>query len=53
MKKNNHILVNTYNSLLYNNHGLDFTDLIVKIKELFNSLQVVEVLRNKYTGEFF
>ncbi|MDD7794476.1 3'-5' exonuclease [Clostridium sp. 'White wine YQ'] len=43
-----HILVNSYNSLLYNNHGLDFIDLIVKTKELFNNKEVVEALRNKY-----
>ncbi|WP_238883315.1 3'-5' exonuclease [Clostridium sp. YIM B02551] len=43
-----HILVNSYNSLLYNNHGLDFIDLIAKTKELFNSEEVVEALRNKY-----
>ncbi|MBL4933073.1 3'-5' exonuclease [Clostridium paridis] len=43
-----HILVNSYNSLLYNNHGLDFIDLIAKTKELFNNNEVVEALRNKY-----
>ena len=43
-----HILVNSYNSLLYNNHGLDFIDLIVKTKELFQSKEVTEALRNKY-----
>ncbi len=42
------ILVNTYNSTLHSNHGLDFADLIVKTKELFNSSQVVEAIRNKY-----
>ncbi|MDP4145274.1 MAG: 3'-5' exonuclease [Bacillota bacterium] len=46
--KMGHVLVNTYNSLLYNNHGLDFTDLIVKTKELFNNPSVVEALRRKY-----
>lgn len=47
-QESGHILVSTYNALLYNNHGLDFTDLIVKTKELFNTSKVVEVLRNKY-----
>jgi DNA helicase-2/ATP-dependent DNA helicase PcrA len=48
LREKGHILVNTYNSLLSNNHGLDFTDLIVKTKEVFNSSEVVEALRNKY-----
>lgn len=48
LKNNGDILVNTYNSSLHNNHGLDFTDLIVKTKELFNIREVVEALRNKY-----
>lgn len=43
-----HILVCTYNSLLLNNHGLDFTDLIVKTKELFNIPGVIKELRNNY-----
>jgi len=42
------ILVCTYNSLLLNNHGLDFTDLIVKTKELFNIPEVVKEIRNNY-----
>ncbi|SHH89945.1 3'-5' exonuclease [Clostridium grantii] len=48
LENSGHILVNTYNSLLYNNHGIDFTDLIVKTKELFNNKEVIEVLRKKY-----
>lgn len=42
------ILVNTYNSTLYKNHGLDFTDLIIKTMELFNYEDVVKELRSKY-----
>ena len=48
LQENGHILVNNYNSLLHDNHGLDFTDLILKAKELFNNSQVVEVFINKY-----
>ncbi|GAB6169898.1 3'-5' exonuclease [Clostridium carnis] len=42
------ILVNTYNSLLHNNHGLDFADIIVKVKELFKSKDVIFKLSEKY-----
>lgn len=48
LEEKGHILVNTYNSLLNNNHGLDFTDLVIKTKELFNNKEVVEALRDKY-----
>ncbi|MEQ8199098.1 MAG: UvrD-helicase domain-containing protein, partial [Clostridiaceae bacterium] len=36
-KEKGHVLVNTYNSMLYNNHALDFTDLIVKTKEIMEN----------------
>ncbi|WP_242655159.1 3'-5' exonuclease [Clostridium cellulovorans] len=43
-----HILVSSYNRLLSENHGLDFTDLIVLTKELFENQQVVSALRERY-----
>jgi DNA helicase-2/ATP-dependent DNA helicase PcrA len=48
LREKGHSIVNTYNLLLLNNHGLDFTDLIGRTKELFNIPQVVKVLRSKY-----
>ncbi len=48
LKDKGNILVNSYNSLLYHNHGLDFTDLIIKTKELFNNVEVVNSYRNRY-----
>ncbi|AKN29913.1 ATP-dependent DNA helicase [Clostridium carboxidivorans P7] len=42
------IFVNSYNSLLYHNHGLDFADLIIKAKELFNNPEVVNSYINRY-----
>jgi len=48
LKENGHIIVNNYNSLLMNNHALDFSDLIVKTKELFNIREVTCALRIKY-----
>ena len=48
LEERGHILVNTYNASLSDNHGLDFTDLIIKTKELFSIPQVIEALRNKY-----
>ena len=43
-----HIIVNTYDVLLLNNHGLDFIDLIVKTKELFDIPEVISGIRSKY-----
>ncbi len=48
LKDKGMILVNTYNSTLYKNHGLDFTDLIIKTMELFKCKDVVKELRYKY-----
>lgn len=48
LREKGNLLVNTYNSLLYSNHGVDFTDLIVKTMEVFKSKEVVEAIRGKY-----
>jgi len=47
-KEKGHVLVNTYNSMLYNNHALDFTDLIVKTREIMENTDTAEALRKKY-----
>ena len=41
-------LVMIYNSLLYNNHGLDFIDLTTKAKELLLDEDLVIYLKNKF-----
>ncbi|MDU1314939.1 MAG: 3'-5' exonuclease [Clostridium septicum] len=41
-------IVQSYNSALYNNHGLDFNDLIIKVHQLFKDTTVVENLRRKF-----
>lgn len=41
-------LVILYNSLLYNNHGLDFADLTIKAKELLTDEKLVETLKNQF-----
>lgn len=41
-------LVILYNSLLYNNHGLDFADLTIKAKELLLDNDLVLSLKNKF-----
>jgi len=48
LRENGHVIGNTYNSLLLNKHGLDFTDLTVRTKELFEIKEVVCALRNNY-----
>lgn len=48
LKEKGHILITTYNLLLFNNHGLDFSDLIVRTKELFNDKDVVSLYRDKF-----
>jgi DNA helicase II / ATP-dependent DNA helicase PcrA len=48
LEEKGHILVNTYNSMLLNNHGLDFTDLIINTKELFRNPEVAKALGNRY-----
>lgn len=48
LKDKGDILIQTYNSLLYSNHGLDFDDLIYITKELFNDENVVRSISEKY-----
>lgn len=48
LKAKGNILINTYNSILYNNHGLDFADLIVRTMEVFKNEDVVEGIKSKY-----
>lgn len=48
LKSKGNILVNTYNSLLNINHGLDFIDLTTKTIEIFQSDEVVNSYREKY-----
>ena len=48
LKSNGAKLVITYNSLLNNNHGLDFNDLIEHAYKLFNEEEVVNSLSKKY-----
>ena len=48
LKEKGHILINTYNGVLRNNHGVDFTDIIVSINELFKDKLLVESLKSKY-----
>ncbi len=42
------ILVNKYNNELRKNHMLDFSDLIIEAKKLFEDEQIVNNYRNKY-----
>lgn len=48
MKIEGHKIVQGYNSALYNNHSLDFTDLIVKVQELLKDTSVCEYWRDKF-----
>ena len=48
LKDKGDILIQTYNSLLYSNHGLDFDDLIYITKELFKDENVVRSISEKY-----
>lgn len=48
LRNTGYIIVNDYNLALLNNHALDFTDLIVKLKELFNIPEVVDSIKRKY-----
>ena len=48
LKEKGDILIKTYNSLLYSNHGLDFDDLIYRTKELFNDENIVMSISKKY-----
>ncbi|MBD7916307.1 UvrD-helicase domain-containing protein [Clostridium sp. Sa3CUN1] len=48
LEKQGGALVIMYNTLLYNNHGLDFIDLTTKAKELLLDEDLVINLRNKF-----
>lgn len=48
LEKQGGALVMMYNSLLYNNHGLDFIDLTTKAKELLLNEDLVIYLKNKF-----
>lgn len=48
LKVEGYKIVQGYNSTLYNNHGLDFTDLIVKVQELFKEPSVCNYWRSKF-----
>lgn len=41
-------LITVYDSALHNNHGLDFNDLIVNAKMIFNDDNVIKFLSEKY-----
>lgn len=41
-------LVKAYNNLLYSSHGLDFSDLTSKAREIMNNEEVVKALKEKY-----
>lgn len=48
LKEKGHILINSYNGTLRNNHAVDFADIIVSVKELFKDEQLIETLKIKY-----
>ena len=48
LKLEGHKIVQGYNSTLYNNHGLDFADLIVKVQELFKEESIGNYWRSKF-----
>lgn len=48
LQEKGHFIVGTYNAMLLNDHGLDFTDLITTTKELFKSPEVVQGLRSRF-----
>lgn len=48
LRNTGYIIVNDYNLALLNNHALDFTDLIVKLKELFNIPELIDSIKRKY-----
>lgn len=48
LKEKGHVLINSYNGALRNNHGIDFADIIVNVKELFKEKEVVNALKEKY-----
>ena len=48
LKSYGDVLVNKYNNELRKNHMLDFSDLIIEAKKLFEDEQIVNNYRNKY-----
>lgn len=48
LKEKGHLFINSYNGVLYNSHGIDFADIIVKTKELFKDKELVDSLSKKY-----
>ncbi|MGG5460506.1 3'-5' exonuclease [Clostridium sp. B9] len=48
LRLHGHELVTLYDSRLKENHALDFNDLIILTKDLFNDTEVVQALRNKF-----
>lgn len=48
LKKYGHILINKYNLELKKNHMLDFSDLIIEAKKLFEDKSVVNQYKNRY-----
>lgn len=48
LKSKGAYLVKLYDYLLNDNHGLDFSDLTIKAKEIFKDESIVEDLRNRY-----
>lgn len=48
LKSKGAYLVKLYDYLLNDNHGLDFSDLTIKAKEIFKDESIVEDLKNRY-----
>jgi len=48
LKLEGHKIIQGYNSSLYSNHGLDFTDLIVKVQELFKEKSICDYWGSKF-----
>ena len=48
LRNNGEKLVKTYNSLLHSYHGLDFSDLTLKAKEIMEEEEVANTLRERY-----
>ena len=48
LQNNGENLVKAYNSLLYSSHGLDFSDLTLKAKEIMEDEEIVNNLRERY-----
>lgn len=48
LRSKGNILVNSYNSILHSNHGVDFADLVTNTIELFKNKGVVEDIKARY-----